>query len=212
VDVWLTPLWQGRRELLPDLCTVLEQGPYDVIHFNIGAHGWPKGRIPEGQYEPLMRQYVETIQSHAGHARLIWANITPATIPGRPTVLRPEVNSILMEHNAMAAKIMNSHGILIDDLYGLMIDKLAFGKGDGGHWNPKGTAVQAAQVTAFILKALPPLSGKANQRKIVAPSGTPTGKTRLDAAPADSHWHAPRLALRLVPAGDTIASFYREIT
>ncbi len=49
VDVWLTPLHLKSEHLHVDLQKVLDQGPYEVIHFNIGLHGWPPGRIPEGQ-------------------------------------------------------------------------------------------------------------------------------------------------------------------
>ena len=39
VDAWLTPLNLKSAKLHDDLKRVLAQGPYDVIHFNIGLHG-----------------------------------------------------------------------------------------------------------------------------------------------------------------------------
>ena len=58
VDVWVNPYCQSEylnNKVLPQ---VLAQGPYDVVHFNMGLHGWQKGRIRDGTFEPLIRAYV----------------------------------------------------------------------------------------------------------------------------------------------------------
>lgn len=154
VDVWLTPITIKSPELYDDLRTVLEQGPYDVVHFNIGLHEWMKGYIPEGQYEPLLRAYVKTIQAHAGHATLIWASTTQMTVKGQPTALDPDNNPRIVERNGIAARVMQESGIAVNDLYTLMGDKLALGKGDKYHWTPEGSAVHADAVTASIGAAL----------------------------------------------------------
>jgi hypothetical protein len=150
VDVWLTPITIKSPELHDDLRTVLEQGPYDVVHFNIGLHEWMKGFIPEGQYEPLLRAYVKTLKDHAGHATLIWASTTQMTVKDKPTELDPDNNPGIVERNAIADRVMRESGIAVNDLYTLMSDKLALAKGDKYHWTPEGTAVHAGAVTAAI--------------------------------------------------------------
>lgn len=106
VDAWLMPITIKSPELHDDLRTVLEQGPYDVVHFNIGLHEWMKDFIPEGQYEPLLRAYVKTLKDHAGHATLIWASTTQMTVKDQPTALDPDNNPSIVERNAIAAREM----------------------------------------------------------------------------------------------------------
>ena len=58
VDAWVNPYNQSdhlNKVILPD---VLAKGPYDVIHFNMGLHGWQEGRIKPGTFEPLTKGYV----------------------------------------------------------------------------------------------------------------------------------------------------------
>jgi hypothetical protein len=150
VDAWLTPITIKTPAVHDDMRTVLAQGPYDVVHFNIGLHEWPKGFIPEGQYEPLLRAYVKTIRDHAGNATLIWASTTQMTVKDKPAELDPENNSTIVERNAIAARVMKENGIAVDDLYSLMSDKLALAKGDRFHWTKEGVAVQASAVSGVI--------------------------------------------------------------
>jgi len=154
VDAWLTPITIKSPELHDDLHTVLRQGPYDVVHFNIGLHEWAKGFIPDGQYEPLLRAYVKTIKEHAGNATLIWASTTQMTVKDKPAELDSENNPSIAERNTIAARVMAESGIAVDDLYGLMCDKLALAKGDRFHWSKEGVAVQAAAVSEVIGAAL----------------------------------------------------------
>jgi hypothetical protein len=155
VDVWTTGLHEGHPDLLPLLRDVLANGPYAIVHFNIGLHGWPKGRIPEGQYEPLMRRYVAVLRTEAPTARLIWASTTPVTVRGVPGILDPEINPIIAERNVIAARIMAENHIAVDDLNRLMADKLDLGAGDQFHWSEAGVEVQSQAVAACILKNLP---------------------------------------------------------
>lgn len=61
VDAWVNPYHQSEH-LNKLLARVLEHGPYDVVHFNMGLHGWPEGRIKPGTFEPLTKAYVEVIR------------------------------------------------------------------------------------------------------------------------------------------------------
>ena len=154
VDCWLTPAHLNSKDLRAKLRRVLEQRPYDVVHFNIGLHGWVPGRIPEGEYEPLLRNYVEVMKANAQSARLIWASSTQLTVQGQPTVLDPVHNKTIVDRNAIAAQVMPSYGIAVNDLYGLMSDKLTLARGDRFHWNAAGYQLMGAQIVQQIEAAL----------------------------------------------------------
>ncbi len=158
VDVWLNPLHQASPELHEILAQVLAQGPYEVIHFNMGLHGWVKGRIPEGQFEPLTRQLMTHLRESTPGAKLIWASTTPITLKGKPTELDATNNAVILGHNQMAAQVMAGMKVPVDDLYGLMTNHLELGKGDTAHWQTAGYQVLGQQVAAVIeehLKAKP---------------------------------------------------------
>lgn len=154
VDAWVTGMNVKSPTLHADLKTVLQQGPYDVIHFNIGLHGWPKGRIPEGQYEPLLKKYVEVFRKGAPQTKLIWCSTTQISIKGEPSRLDPVNNPTIIERNVIAESVMKSYGIETDDLYQLMSDKLELMHGDKFHWSKEGVAVQSKQVAEVIGRAL----------------------------------------------------------
>ena len=158
VDVWLNPMHQASPELHEILAQVLAQGPYAVIHFNMGLHGWIKGRIPDGQFAPLTRKLVTHLREDSPGAKLIWASTTPITLKGRPTKLDATNNAVILSHNQMAAEVMAGMKVPVDDLYGLMTKHLALGKGDTAHWQAAGYQVLGQQVAAVIeehLKAKP---------------------------------------------------------
>jgi hypothetical protein len=155
VDVWLTPAAENDPGLLGDLQKVLAKGPYAVVHFNIGLHGWPKGRIPEGEYEPIMRKYVATMREHAGSAKLIWASSTPITVKGKPTELDAVNNPTIVERNASAAGIMKDSGIAVNDLHALVADKLNLAAGDKFHWKAPAYELMGKQAAKYITENLP---------------------------------------------------------
>ena len=154
VDAWVTPTSQGDKSLPRQISEVLAQGPYQVIHINLGLHGWQKGRIPEGQYESLSHTMVQAFKQHAPKAALIWASTTPVTRQDHPGELDPEINPVIVEHNAMAAKAMKDEGVPIDDLNALMMQHLDLARGDRFHWKPEGTALLVGMVSETLLKAL----------------------------------------------------------
>ena len=146
VDAWINPHCQSEHlnKLLAD---VLDQGPYDVVHFNMGLHGWPKGRIKDGTFEPLTKAYVEVIRRKLPKARIIWASSTPVTVKGTPTELDPAINPIIVEHNRMAAKVMAEMTVPVNDFYSLLVTNLPLARGDQFHWKPEAYE-QIAQVAA----------------------------------------------------------------
>ncbi len=154
IDAWITPTSQGDKSLPATLAAILAQQQYAVIHFNLGLHGWQKGRIPEGQFEPLTHQMVQALKKGAPEAKLIWATITPVTEKGAPEQLNAEIQPTIDEHNAMALQVMKEEGVAINDLAALMLPNLKHAAGDMFHWKPEGMALVVKQVSAVLLAAV----------------------------------------------------------
>jgi hypothetical protein len=154
VDAWVNPYCQSEylnKTILPE---VLANGPYDVVHFNMGLHGWPEGRIKPGTFEPLTKAYVEVIKAKLPDAKLIWASSTPVTREKQPLELEPDINPIIVEHNRMAAKVMAELGVPVNDFYSLLVDKRNLARGDRFHWTAPAYKILADQAAASILAAL----------------------------------------------------------
>ncbi len=153
VDAWVNPYHQSEH-VNRLLAEVLDHGPYDVVVFNLGLHGWQEGRIKEGTFEPLTKGYVEVLKSKLPKAKLFWASSTPVTVKGEPTELNPEINPIIVEHNRMAAMVMEEMGVPVLDYYGLLVDKRELARGDQFHWNGPAYELLAKLATESILKSL----------------------------------------------------------
>jgi hypothetical protein len=155
VDAWVNPYNQSDN-LNKLLAEVLAKGPYEVVHFNMGLHGWQEGRIKPGTFEPLTKAYVEVIKTKLPKAKIIWASSTPVTMQGKPTELEPEINPIIIEHNRMAAKVMAEMNVPVNDFYSLLVDKRDLARGDRFHWQEPAYKILADCAVASILTALPP--------------------------------------------------------
>jgi lysophospholipase L1-like esterase len=153
VDLWVNPHCQSEH-LNKLLAEVLANGPYDVIHFNMGLHGWQKGRIKDGTFEPLTRAYVEVIRDKLPKAKIIWASSTPVTVKGKPTELDPGITPIIVEHNRMAAKVMREMNVPVNDFYSLLAPKLELARGDQFHWRPEAYKMLAEELTESVLREL----------------------------------------------------------
>ena len=162
VDVWKNPYWQSDK-VNQLLSRILENGPYDVIHANMGLHGWtdwgtPKARIQEGTFEPLTRAYIQIIRTKFPNARIIWATTTPLMIEeGGVRKLDPVKNPIILEQNRMATKVMGEMNVEVDDLYPLVANRLQLARGgkDIAHLTPQGYVVLGDAVTRSVGKNLP---------------------------------------------------------
>ena len=153
VDLWVNPYNQseGVNKLLGE---VLTNGPYDVVVFNMGLHGWQEGRIKPGTFEPLMKAYVEVLKTKLPKAKLLWASSTPVTVKGKPTEINPEINPNIIEQNRMAAKVMAEMNVPIVDFYGLLIAKRELARGDMFHWTAPAYNLIAQAAVDAILKEL----------------------------------------------------------
>jgi lysophospholipase L1-like esterase len=164
VDYWVTPACQSEN-FNKMLAVVLTNGPYEVIHINLGLHGFQsdrtvKGmaekqpRIPPEQFEPLTKAFVEVMRKENPKGKIIWASTTQISLRDKPTELDPQSNPIIVEHNRLAAKVMAEMKVPINDLYGLMSSKLDL-KQDGFHWKDAAKKIQGDAVADCILKLLP---------------------------------------------------------
>lgn len=153
IDAWVNPYHQSENvnRLLAD---VLAHGPYDVVHFNMGLHGWQKGRIAPEAFQPLTRAYVEVIRQKLPKAKIIWASSTPVTVKGMPGQLDSEINPIIVEHNRLAADVMKSMNVPVNDLYALMVPRLSWAAGDQFHWKKEAYQVMSKAVAEEIIHAL----------------------------------------------------------
>jgi len=153
VDAWVTPLWVSRPQLLQQFAEVVKGHRYDVVHFNHGLHGFGD-RIAKGQYEPLLRKYVPAVRTLTQGADLIWASTTPVTTKFFNKALTPEKNPVVVERNTLAAKVMRDNGVVVNDLYALVVGKPELRSPDGFHYNRHGKALQGEAVAKAVLAAL----------------------------------------------------------
>lgn len=144
----------------------LGDGRWDVIHFNWGlwdlcyrnpeAKGVQGNRdkvngkqsVPLDEYAANLEKLVERMRQTG--ARLVWASTTivPEGEAGR--FVGDEVR-----YNAAAARVMNKHGVAIDDLHALTktFGPELFSKPGDVHYTPEGYAKLGAQVAASIPSA-----------------------------------------------------------
>lgn len=141
---------------LENLKAWLGDGKWDVIHFNWGLHDLKfdtdgKKLVSPEDYEKNLRELVKQLK--ATNAKLIWCATTPVpqgdVNPGRK-------NSDVIAYNAIARKIMDEHGVAIDELYEFALPQLKeIQLPNNVHFSPAGSAVLAKQVVASIEAALP---------------------------------------------------------
>ncbi|MGA2069410.1 MAG: SMP-30/gluconolactonase/LRE family protein [Thermoguttaceae bacterium] len=156
LDVWVTPKHIGSKDLPDDMKAIFAEHTYDLILFNdVGLHAWEPGRIPEGQYEPLMRAHLANLRKFAPKAKLVFASTTPMTTKSRPIALDPEFNPLIVQRNRIAAKIMAASHIPVADYYGTLVTKLDLAAGDRFHWTKPAYDLLAQCAAAHIEQALP---------------------------------------------------------
>lgn len=137
----------GDPAIYRELELVMKTYRFKLVHFNNGLHGFTTS---EDDYARGLADYVDAIEAISPESKLIWANSTPITVSGSPDKLDPERNPRVCERNRLAAKIMHSRKIPVNDLYSLMLDRPELSSGDGYHYNQDGIRVQAEKVASVI--------------------------------------------------------------
>jgi acyl-CoA thioesterase-1 len=140
----------------------LGEGKWDVIHFNFGLHDVrhfddagkatdaDKGhrQVSDVDYEKNLDMLVNRMKKTG--AKLIFALTTPVPdgSPGR-------IKGDEVKYNEIARRVMQRHGVAIDDLYSFALPRLAEIQLPANvHFKPEGSKVLAEQVASSILKAL----------------------------------------------------------
>lgn len=143
----------------------LGDGKWDVIHFNWGLHDLKyvdaqgnlidtitngKPQVSLEDYERNLDQLVARMKQTG--AKLIFATTTPV-----PEGAAGRIPSDAEKYNAAALRVMQKHGVAIDDLYTFALPKLAEIQLPANvHFSPEGSKVLAGAVAASITSALPP--------------------------------------------------------
>ena len=123
----------------------LGDGKWDVIHFNFGIHD---RATPPAQYEERLEKIVAKLQKTG--ARLVWASTTP--IPKDEA--KKQTPESIVERNAIAARVMQKHGVDVDDLFAFITPHLATAQNPNDvHFNAKGYDLLGGQVAEAVLKA-----------------------------------------------------------
>lgn len=112
-----------------------------------------EGRIPEGKYSELLTEYVAVLKEKAPDAELIWGSTTQVHERDQQE-LSKEINPTIVRRNEMAAAVMGDERVTVNDLYGLMKDKLHFVRGDRFHWEPAGYEIMGKRIVMVIDDAL----------------------------------------------------------
>ena len=128
---------------------------WDVIHFNWGLHDLKsmengKAQVSLEDYEKNLRELVKQLQ--ATHAKLVWCAPTP--VPDA-RLTPPRRDSDVQAYNSVARKIMEEHGVAINDLYAYTLPKLADVQRPANvHFTPEGSQFLAKQVARSIEMSL----------------------------------------------------------
>ena len=101
---------------LDEVQLLLKQYRFAVIHFNNGLHGFG---YTEEQYRAGLSALLDTLATHAGNAKLIWATTTPVREQGNLGQIA-ETTERVKARNRIAAEILRDRGIVTNDLYGLV--------------------------------------------------------------------------------------------
>lgn len=137
----------GDPALPIELTTFLSEMNFDVVHFNIGMHGW---EYSEDEYRRYLPELLAAIRKGAPGAKLVWASTTAV----RTDKLPGPNNQRITDRNGIAREFFEKQGIAIDDLNGLMTGHNDLHK-DDVHYNDEGSAILASQVAAAVEKQLP---------------------------------------------------------
>lgn len=148
---YTTSKFLSHPDYLGELGLLVERFDFDVIHFNNGLHGWG---YTEEQYRKGLEALVDFLRETAPDAKLVWAMSTPVRIGKDIEKVNEERTGRVKARNAIAAEIMEKHGIPVNDLFALVEDHTDFFSQDGTHFNEAGRAAQAKAVADTIQQAL----------------------------------------------------------
>lgn len=133
----------------------LEQGVWDLIHFNFGLHDLKRTGdglhlVPIAEYESNLERLIKRLKKTG--AKLIWASTT--AVPDAD-LSPPRNDRDVVAYNQAAARVMQAHGVPINDLYAFtkpLLNKIQ--RPANVHFTPDGSNRLAQVVAAAICKEL----------------------------------------------------------
>jgi len=142
----------GDPALPAQIALFLSEEKFDVVHFNIGMHGWD---YTEDEYRQFLPELLAAVRKGAPGAKLVWASTTPV----RKDKEAGPSNARIENRNRIAREFFGKQGIPIDDLHAAIAghDDL---HSDDVHFNAEGSKMLAASVAASVEKALTGASGR----------------------------------------------------
>ena len=121
----------------------LGDGKWDVIHFNFGIHD---RKTPAADYEQRLETLIARMKQTG--AKVIFATTTP--VPA-DTKDGPEIVTQIAEKNEIATRVMQKHGVLINDLHAFLAPQLeGIANPKDVHFNAQGYTLMGQQVAKVI--------------------------------------------------------------
>ena len=137
----------GDPALLTEIGLFLQEVKADVVHVNVGMHGWG---YSEAEYRAAFPGLIAAITKNAPGARIIWASTTPV----RKDREGGATNARIVERNRIAREAAAAAGIPVDDLHALMLPHADL-HSDDIHFSKDGSLLLAEQVAREVVKVLP---------------------------------------------------------
>lgn len=127
---------------------------HKVIHFNNGLHGW---HLNNTQYEEGLRKCVRFLMKHkTKNCRLIYSLTTPYPSKEPGIKLDEKMNTVVLERNKIARRIMAEYDIPVIDLYNEVepeLETLSIQKGNV-HYKQEGYEMMAKKIGSKIREML----------------------------------------------------------
>jgi lysophospholipase L1-like esterase len=136
----------GDPALAAQIAMFLSEEKFDVVHFNIGMHGWD---YSEEEYRQYLPELLAAARKGAPGAKLVWASTTPVRKDKEPGPSNARVEA----RNRIAREFFEKQGIAIDDLHAAISGHDDLHK-DDVHFNDEGSKILAGSVAASVEKLL----------------------------------------------------------
>jgi lysophospholipase L1-like esterase len=153
---------RDSRHMLNLAAGWLEQGNFDLVHFNCGLHDIKRShamgevQVPIGEYEANLYRIVELLRQFA--PVLIWARTTPVIDSQQPSPGKSfdRLNRDVDAYNRVADRVMKACGITINDLHSAVVQAGSARclSEDGVHMTEVGNRVLGQHVARAILLGL----------------------------------------------------------
>lgn len=153
---YTTSKFLSHPDFFTELGVMIKRFHFDVIHINNGLHGWD---YTEAQYEAGIEALLAFLKETSPESTIVWCMTTPVRDSKDLTKPDGDKQPRVEARNAIAAAIMEKHGIAMNDLYATVVGDDANFSPDGVHFSDAGREKQAQQV-ADILRPLLPAAKK----------------------------------------------------